>query len=148
MRPVQTIDYKELTVSMVNSERVEDINRLIIQLAPQAKPCTEAWLHQVLSSGTRIFVAYDDKRIVGTVLLCSENILVGKKYWIEDVVIDLEYARRGIATHLMDMTEEASRLDGAKSINLTSAPDREGARQLYNKRGYVLRETGVFRKTF
>lgn len=144
----QDIDYEELTESVLDIECVNDINRLLMQLAPQAERCTEEWLRHILHSGTRIFVARDERRIVGTVLLCSVAILVGRKDWIEDVVVDLEYGRRGIASHLMEMAEQASKMHGARGVNLTSAPDRIGARQLYVKRGYAQRETSVFRKTF
>jgi len=47
----------------------------------------------------------------------------------------------------MDMAEQVARDRGAKSVNLTSNPDRGGARQMYGDRGYDLRDTGVFRLT-
>lgn len=139
--------YKELTSDDITPNSVADINRLLPQLSSSAAPCTADWLRYVLASGTRIFAALDGETVVGTVLLCSAVILVGQKDWIEDVVVDEHYRGQGIASRLMDMAEAASRAGKAKSLNLTSATDRGGARDLYQKRGYVLRDTGVFRLT-
>lgn len=139
--------YTELTQSMMTPKFLADINHLLPQLSASASPCTQEWIEYLFDSGTRIFVAIDDERIVGTVLLAPMVILVGQKDWIEDVIVDNDYRRMGIASRLMDMAEQVSRERGAKSINLTSNPDRGGARKMYGDRGYQLRDTGVFRMT-
>lgn len=139
------LTYMELTKELMSPQYVADINHLLPQLSSSTLPCTEDWLDCMFDSGTRLFVALDQDRIVGTVLLVKMVILVGQKDWIEDVIVDEEYRRRGIAGALMDMAEAASREGLAKSINLTSNPDRGGARQMYGNRGYQLRGTGVFR---
>lgn len=140
--------YMELTKGMVTPEFLADINHLLPQLSASARPCTDDWLNYMFDHHTRLFVALDGARIVGTVLLSPMVILVGQKDWIEDVIVDDNYRRQGIASKLMDLAEQASREGGAKSINLTSKPDRGGARQMYGDRGYELRDTGVFRLTF
>jgi len=127
---------------------VHDINQLLPQLAPAATPVTPEWLTEMLKSGTRLFVALDRDKVVGTVLLCTTLLLVGRKDWIEDVIVDRDYRGNGIASKLMDMAEEASRWQGAKSLNLTSKPERLAARKMYENRGYVLRKTGVFQLKF
>jgi len=137
--------YEELGSSSVTVSAVNDINRLLAQLSPNARLCTEAYLHQLLGSGTRVFVAIDGSRIVGTVLLVPAFILAGRKDWIEDVVVDDAYRRRGIAGSLMNLAERASREGGAMGVNLTSVPSRADARAMYEARGYHLRDTGVFR---
>ncbi len=153
------LQYVELTQRKVNWNRfvcaisrrprtyLDDINHLLPQLSTSARPCTFGWLKYVFDSGTRMFAALDGDKIVGVVLLAPMVILVGQKDWIEDVVVDKHYRRRRIASKLMDLAEQASRDRGAKSINLTSNPDRDGARQMYGNRGYELRVTGVFRRT-
>lgn len=127
---------------------VDDINILLPQLSSSAQPCTDEWLSGMFDSGTKLFVALDNDKIIGTVLLCTMVILVGRKDWIEDVVVDEKYRRRGIATVFMDMAHSVSRRRDAKSINLTSNPERGGARQMYGDMGYEVRDTGVFRLTF
>lgn len=142
------LQFKELTKEMMRPSNVGDINHLLPQLSSSAQPCTEEWLHSIFDNGTKVFVALDGDRIVGTVLLCTMVILVGRKDWIEDVVVDDNYRRRNIATVLMDMAHTVSRERGAKSINLTSNPDRGGARKMYGDMGYKVRDTGIFRLTF
>lgn len=141
------VQYIELTKELLKPSYVDDINRLLPQLAPDAQPCTTQWMDCVFNSGTRLFVATYNDRIVGTVLLCTMAILVGRKDWIEDVVVDEDYRRRNIASILMEMAHDASRERGAKSVNLTSNPERGGARKMYGDMGYEERNTGVFRLT-
>lgn len=132
----------------ITSQTADDINHLLQQLAPDAEPVTEEGLVHMLDSGTLLFVAVDDKRVVGTVLLCHTVGIAGTKYWIEDVVTDAEYRGQGIAGGLLDMAERTCHRLGAKCVNLTSNPAREDARRLYTDRGYEVRNTTVFRKTF
>lgn len=141
-----TLQFKELTKeNVLTVSHVNDINSLLPQLSKSASPLTLERLNELFDNGTRVFVALDGDKIIGTVLLCTMVILVGRKDWIEDVVVDDNYRRRGVATVLMEMAHEVSRARGAKSINLTSKPDRDGARNMYGDMGYVERNTGVFR---
>ena len=147
-----TISYYELSKPemIYLSSWLDDLNRLLPQLSTSAKPLTRARLTAMHKSGTRLFAALDygteaGNRIVGVVLLCRTELLVGTKDWIEDVVTDEAYRGRGISSRLMSMAEQASFETGAKNLNLTSNPDRGPARQMYENRGYVLRDTGVFR---
>lgn len=137
--------YMELTKGMVTPGFLADINNLLLQLSPGVRPCTNEWLNRMFDNGTRLFVTVDVNRIVGMVSLLPVITLGGQKDWIEDVVVDEDYHRLGIASQLMSMAERASRERGAESINLTSNPSREGARRMYTRRGFELRDTGVFR---
>lgn len=148
MNATDEITYLELQASDVTDFFVDDVNKLLPQLSGSAKPVTAEYLRNMLHTGTnRLFIAMHDSRIVGTVVLVHTMILVGSKDWIDDVVVDKDYRRRGISSKLMNMAEEASRRGGAKAVNLTSNPDRGGARKMYGDRGYTLRDTGVFRLT-
>ena len=142
------IQYIKLDKHSVTPKIISDLNVLLPQLSPNAAPLTRERLEHIISSGTQVFAALDDERVIGTALLCSTKILVGQKDWLEDVIVDSSYRGRGIASRLMDIAESTSKEGGAKSINLTSKSDRLGARTLYVKRGYYLRDTGVFRLDF
>lgn len=148
MTKAEDLYYTELKKEMIDSQTVDDINHLLPQLSLHAPPVTETRLDYILDSGTRPFVAMHATHIVGIVLLSPMVILVGQKDWIEDVVIDTKYRRLGIASKLMDMAEEASKRHKAQSVNLTSGRRRSDAHQLYRDRGYLLRDTDVFRRTF
>jgi GNAT superfamily N-acetyltransferase len=140
------ITYRELSRWWITGGNVRDLNHLLPQLSKSAAPATKQWLRKMLRNGTRVFLAFHGKRIVGVTLLVPTYILVGRKDWIEDVVVDERYRGHKIGSRLIDNAEEASWLGKPKHINLTSTPDRGGARTMYESRGYVLRTTGVFRK--
>jgi GNAT superfamily N-acetyltransferase len=127
---------------------IGDLNRLLPQLSPDIKPVSSDWVEGMFQHGVRIFVARSLDKVIGVTLLSPMIILAGRKDWIEDVVVDKEFRRRGIASQLMDMAEEASRKSHAKSINLTSSSYRDDARKMYEKRGYKLRDSHLFRLTF
>ena len=141
------LKYLELTKDLVTDDVVNDINHLLPQLTSSGATITQDWLIHVLTMRTRVFVAMDGDRTIGTVLLAPMVILVAQKDWIEDVVVDSAYRGLGVANQLMGMAESASRENGVRSVNLTSNPSRGPARSLYEKRGYELRDTGVFRLT-
>ncbi len=142
------LKYVELSEELVTGHVCCDLNRLLPQLCSNPEQITATWLRHLFNSGTRIFAALDEGRIVGVVLLCQMVILTGQKDWIEDVVVDAAYRRRGVASTLMDVAELASRAGKAKGCNLTSNPNRREARRMYGRRGYTLRDTGVFRLVF
>jgi ribosomal protein S18 acetylase RimI-like enzyme len=143
------ITYGELSRWRITRQNVSDLNHLLPQLSKSAKPLTMWWIIKMLWSGTRVFAAFDNKQIVGVVLLVPTYILVGRKDWIEDVVVSDDYRRLGIGDRLMDEAEAASRLGNPKHINLTSSKERGVARDWYLRRGYKVRlESDLFRKVF
>lgn len=147
----EDIIFTEIEIEHVRAQSswIDDLNRLLPQLSSSSLPIDDDRLKALQMADTRIFAALaaenDARHIVGVVLLCRTELLVGTKDWIEDVVVDEAYRRRGISSRLMDLAERASFETGAKSLNLTSNPDRGPARKMYEDRGYKLRDTGVFR---
>jgi GNAT superfamily N-acetyltransferase len=143
------ITCRKLSRWWITNQNVRDLNHLLPQLSKSATPITKWWLRKLLWKGTRIFLAFDGKRIIGATLLIPTYLLVGRKDWIEDVIVDGEYQGLGIGNRLMDMAEGVSRKGNPKHINLTSSDDRGVARAWYQRRGYKLRDdSDLFRKTF
>lgn len=141
--------FAELTQNEITPQIIKDLDHLGPQLTANPIPITAKLVQRIFNSGTRIFAAFDADRLVGAVLLCKVIILIGQKDWIEDVVVDAEYRRLGIASRLLDMAEEASRKDKPeRQLNLTSKPSRADAIKMYSDRGYAIRDVVVLRKTF
>lgn len=116
---------------------MEDLNSLLRQLSPSAfVPLTEERVEAVLGSGTRMFVSSAHSRIVGVVMLCRMESLLGTEDWIKNLVVDGPYRQRGVAGHLMDMAEQASHETGADDLNLITKPERRHALEFFEKRGY------------
>ena len=123
------------------------VNRLLPQLDREAEPMTEERFRAVLrSEATHFFIAEtDDKVIAGMLSAVVYNIPTGTKFWIEDVVVDESYRGKGIGKDLMKCAIDFARSKGARSVDLTSRPDRVAANKLYQDLGFVLRETNVYR---
>lgn len=133
----------------VTKEIVEAFARLIPQLSNSSPPPTHEELQEMVNSDASIlFLARDDDgQIVGTLTLVVFRIPTGLRAWIEDVVVDEAARGRGIGEALTRAAlDHAARL-GVKTVDLTSRPSREAANRLYQKIGFVRRETNLYRYT-
>lgn len=126
------------------------MNRLVPQLSKSNPPPTEAELAAIVTSrATVMFVARDTDRagdqIVGCLTLALFRIPTGLRAWIEDVVVDDSARGRGVGAMLNEAALEHARLAGARTVDLTSRPSREAANRLYERLGFVKRDTNVYR---
>jgi ribosomal protein S18 acetylase RimI-like enzyme len=121
--------------------------RLLPQLGPVSNPPSEKHFRKIIESdNSHFFIAeLDNNKIAGMLTLVTYNIPTGTKVWIEDVVVDESERGKGIAQELtMFAVKFAGSLD-AKSVELTSRPSRIAANKLYQKLGFIQRETNVYR---
>jgi ribosomal protein S18 acetylase RimI-like enzyme len=133
-------------VNEVDSELVTAFDRLIPQLSSSNPPPTSEELAEIVGSeASRLFVARVGGAIVGTLTLVVFRIPTGVRAWIEDVVVDSSARGAGVGERLnRAAVEEANRL-GARTVDLTSRPNREAANRLYRRLGFVERATNVYR---
>lgn len=87
----------------------------------------------------------EDHRILGLLTLVTLEFPTGTEARIEDVVVDAAARGHGLGRALMLAALDAAARQGARYVDLTSAPHRVAARQLYQSLGFVPRDTGVFR---
>ena len=129
------------------SNRVFDATlRLLPQLAPDSALLTREYFKRILKSkNTHLFIAESDNKIAGILTIATYDIPTGTKVWIEDVVVDESLRGKGIGKALMLFSINYAKSLGAKSIELTSRPSRVAANQLYQKMGFVIRETNVYK---
>lgn len=137
---------------VVNEELVDAFALLIPQLSSSSPPPGAEELQQLVDSPDSILlIARDpqqDNRIVGTMCLAFYLIPTGMKAWIEDVVVDGDARGRGVGDKLNRHALELAKARGAKGVDLTSRPSREAANRLYQRIGFDLRETNVYRYKF
>ena len=69
----------------------------------------------------------------------------GLKAWIDDVVVDSAARGQGVGEALNQAALDEARQRGAKEVDLTSRPKREAANRLYQRLGFVPRDTNVYR---
>jgi ribosomal protein S18 acetylase RimI-like enzyme len=136
-------------VTDVSAELVEAFGRLIPQLSSSSPPTSEAHLREIASSpATALLVARDgDGAIVGSLTLALFRIPTGLRAWIEDVVVDESARGAGVGEALNRAALDRAREAGARTVDLTSRPSREAANRLYQRLGFVERETNVYRIT-
>lgn len=143
----------------VTDELVAAVVRLLPTLSSSARPPTREQLVELVTSpATTLLVARwvgpeapagdgsaAPGRIVGMLTLAVFRIPTGVRAWIEDVVVDPEAGRHGIGTALVVAALELAKAAGAKTVDLTSRPSREVANRLYQRVGFVRRDTSVYR---
>jgi ribosomal protein S18 acetylase RimI-like enzyme len=134
-------------VAEVTDELVEAFGRLIPQLSSSNPPPDRDELVDIVQApATDLFLATDDDgRILGTATLVTFRIPTGRRAWIEDVVVDDAARGMGVGGALTQaMVDRAEEL-GCTTVDLTSRPSREAANRLYQREGFEVRDTNVYR---
>jgi len=130
----------------VTAEVVEAFGRLIPQLSRSAAPPGQAELEAVVGcSANTVLLARSGGTIIGTMTLVMFPIPTGVRAWIEDVVVDEAARGRGTAEEMMREALRLAREAGAKTVDLTSRPSRASAGRLYERLGFTIRETRLYR---
>ena len=129
-------------------ELVDAMARLIPQLSSSNPPPTKDELAAIIASDScDVLIARDGDAIVGSLTLVVFPIPTGIRAWIEDVVVDEAARGKGVGEALNTFALQRARERGAKTGDLTSRPSREAANRLYQRLGFVARETNVYRYT-
>jgi ribosomal protein S18 acetylase RimI-like enzyme len=143
----------DLVISVEAAAAVDDdlsaaVDRLVPQLSSSSPPPSRAVLERIVAdAATTLFVAREGDRIVGMLTLVVFAIPTAVRAWIEDVVVDESARGAGVAAALVQAALERSAEGGARTVDLTSRPDREAANRLYLRMGFEIRQTNVYRKT-
>lgn len=133
----------------VDDELLEAFARLTPQLSSTAAvPGDRELSEMVAAPGTRLLLARDEEgTVVGTLTLVLFRIPTGVRGWVEDVVVDRGARRKGIGRALLARAVELAAEAGARTVDLTSRPERDEANRLYQQVGFRRRDTNVYRWT-
>ncbi|MEY3805472.1 MAG: hypothetical protein RIR69_284 [Actinomycetota bacterium] len=130
----------------VTPELVTAFEKLIPQLSRSNPAPTQSELTEIVSSqASDVFVARVDDVIVGSLTLVTFRIPTGVRAWIEDVVVDESARGHGVGEALNHAALAEAKRRGAVTVDLTSRPSREAANRLYQRLGFVQRDTNVYR---
>jgi ribosomal protein S18 acetylase RimI-like enzyme len=133
-------------VRHVDGELVEAFARLVPQLSSTSPaPTAEDLERLVASDSTILFVAKGAGTIVGTLTLVVVRIPTGVRARIEDVVVDETARGQGVGAALSEAALRRAAERGAKTVDLTSRPERAAANRLYERLGFERRDTTVYR---
>jgi len=134
--------------AVVDDDLCAAVDRLVPQLSRSSPPPGRAVLERIVADdATTLFVARGDGDIVGMLTLAAFQIPTGVRAWIEDVVVDGTARGSGVAAALVQAALERSAELGARTVDLTSRPDREAANRLYLRMGFEVRQTNIYRRT-
>ena len=147
-----------MTVELITAatpEIHEAMGRLIPQLSRSAAPMSEADVQRFLSQDSVHLFAFrpdeadaqGNRPILGMLSLVTFEIPTGVRAWIEDVVVDEAARGQGAGFALVEAAVEHAKNVRARTVDLTSRPSREAANRLYQRAGFQLRETNVYRVT-
>jgi ribosomal protein S18 acetylase RimI-like enzyme len=132
-------------------ELAEAFARLIPQLSKSAVPPDRRALAEIIGAPCNTLLLARDRSkggaIIGTTTLVVFRIPTAVRAWIEDVVVDSGARGSGAGAALTLEAMRIAVLKGARTIDLTSRSSRVEARQLYEKAGFVVRDTNVYRYT-
>ena len=137
------------SVDQMSSDLRVGVRSLLPQLTSPDRLLSESELSRIVSSPhTKLFVARAGGNIIGMISLAVVQMPSGMRSYLEDLVVDSAYRRRGVATALLEAAIDHARRSGARSLDMTSRPFRRDAIRLYQKMGFRRRETNAFRYTF
>jgi ribosomal protein S18 acetylase RimI-like enzyme len=149
-------------VTIAVAETADDVlqssvARLLPQLSSSSAPPGLADLRQIIEDpATTLLLALAEgnghgdgdgggPEVVGMLTLAVFLLPTGVRAWIEDVVVDDQARGGGVASALVQAALEKARQSGARTVDLTSRPEREAANRLYVRLGFAPRETNVYR---
>lgn len=141
---VQMIKIRKVLEATI--KELEQINILIPQLSQSARSLNLEDLECILSSSSsHLYFAEDDQTLLGMLTLVILPIPTGMRAWVEDVVVHADARGKGIGKLLTLHALAEAKQFGALTVDLTSRPNRIVANQLYQKVGFQLRQTNVYR---
>ncbi|KAI8140682.1 acyl-CoA N-acyltransferase [Fennellomyces sp. T-0311] len=142
-----TIHIERATTASISPAQFQQLVLLFQQLSQSANE--NLVRDAIQSEQNRVLVALNGQQVVvGALIVAMTPCASGSRVHIEDVVVDTNCRRQGIATHLFNEAFKRATADfKPKSIDLTSRPDRAEANRLYQKLGFIQRDTNVYRYT-
>lgn len=140
-------------VSDVTPDLEAAFGRPIGQLSRSATPMNAEQIEGFLAQECVDLLVFRDEDaddsgvapILGMLTLVTFEIPTGWRAWVEDVVVDEAARGKGVGASLVAAAIDLAKKRGAKTVDLTSRPSREAANRLYQRSGFELRETNVYR---
>ena len=133
-------------VHQATDELVEACRRLLPQLSSAAAALDADELARIVDhQANTLLVARDQGAIVGMLTLVTFPLPSGLRARIEDVVVDEEARGHGVGTALTMAAIDLARQQGARNVDLTSRASRVAANRLYQRLGFQLRDSNVYR---
>jgi ribosomal protein S18 acetylase RimI-like enzyme len=137
-------------IRQVTDEVADAFGRLLPQLSRSAPPLERSGLESIVAcpANTMLVSRSPAGLITGTLTLVMFPIPTGMRAWIEDVVVDESARGQGAGVALTLAALRLAREAGARTVDLTSRPSREAAGRLYERIGFQVRSSRLYRFDF
>ena len=126
-----------------------DLQSLLLQLDPQSPELTKDRIKQVMEHGRIVIIRHyplnGGSHIVATATLVFKEQIMGRFGFIEDVVVDEQHRQKGLGRWLTQALIARAHIFGMAHLDLTSRPHRIAANTMYEKLGFLRRDTNVYR---
>lgn len=134
-------------LNLCDANFMKALTRLLPQLSPFSPLPTCEDINAIITSGTcTIWVVKNDRQeIAGMLTLAIYQTPSGRHAWIEDVVVDASMRNQGYGQALTQAAIQFAHSQKAKAVSLTSRPERVAANKLYQKLGFQLLKTNLYR---
>lgn len=141
------MDVRVEIIQEASEELVEAFSRLLPQLSATANPLDHEALDRMVTcdANTLLVARTSSDAIVGTLTLVLLPLPSGLRARVEDVVVDSAARGQGVAGLLTEKALQIAREAGARTVDLTSRPDRVAANRLYERLGFQVRPSTVYR---
>lgn len=131
----------EIVIREFQSDDLKDVNELLVESFSVSKK-------EFFGSEFHEIVAVVDSHVVGYLLLTKVyNPIKDASYYLVDYVcVSSEYRKKGIAKKMLDYSYKIAKKESSIYLQLTCSTFRIAAHKLYEKCGFVKRESDIFRK--
>lgn len=128
---------------------LKDLNALLMQQMHDPKefvPMTMAGLRSMLADQkTVLLVGREGKKVIATGTLIVFTKIRGRYAYIEDTIVDGAERGKGYGEAIVRALIALARKLKVGTIELSTRPTRVAANNLYQKVGFVQKETNVYR---
>lgn len=133
-------------VDAATQELWDAFQRLVPQLTDNNPPPSLDLLAALVKSesSTLLVARADDDSILGAASLTVYLVPTGTRAIIEDVIVDNSARGQGLGEALVRRCLAVAHEKGAPAVTLTSNPKREAANRLYQRMGFLKRETNAY----
>jgi len=124
IRKLTINDYEEMTALWTRAN---------LPSRPRGRDSREAIVAQMEEDPEFFLGAFEDSRLVATVILSSDK----RKGWINRLAVDPDYRRRGVAETLIAESEKTLGKCGLRIFCALIEDSNTPSKELFKKRGYV-----------
>jgi ribosomal protein S18 acetylase RimI-like enzyme len=135
--------YERFESRALTPAAVVAINCLLGEVKPGSEALTETDVRMVATE-SYLLVARQADAIVGMATLTDRLVPTGRKAFVDDVAVDPEFRGQGVGMGLILHLIAEARLRDCVAVELTSRSLRVAANRLYEKLGFVKKDTNFF----